>query len=82
MSDTLILFIALIVIWIIFAIVRYFLNFIPLLGPLVGAFLRGYRQRLYNHRYREMLSGFSSLRLDRPLEKTSAFTIYSGSAWE
>lgn len=41
MSDTLILLVALIVIWILFAIVRYFLNFIPLLGPLVGAFLGG-----------------------------------------
>jgi len=39
LSDCVILFIALVVIWLIIAIVQHILNFIPLLGPLVGALL-------------------------------------------
>jgi hypothetical protein len=40
-SDAFVLFFALLVICIIFAIVNYFLNFIPILGKLIGAFLGG-----------------------------------------
>jgi membrane-anchored glycerophosphoryl diester phosphodiesterase (GDPDase) len=41
LSDVVVIFIALVVIWLIIAVVQRILNIIPVLGPLVGALLGG-----------------------------------------